>query len=381
MSTIFRHSKVESDRFNMNIYRYSGEKFDNQTLKKEIIRNNIDILILRVSSLTKNNHYKLSSLGFPFLHADTLVYYSVLLKKNKNISLNNKDLTFKTVDVSNVHELKKMIPLIFRGYKNHYYSNPAFEHKKINEGYIEWATSFKNDNSENRLAWLVLDKGITVAFATCSYRLDTNECEGVLYGVLPQHTGKGIYSDMIRFTKNYFANKGFKKMWVSTQIQNYAVQKVWQKEGFKINKSLETYHINSMLKFSIEIPKRFDFSVATNEIELFSEFSGDVNPIHFNDRFAAKFGFSSRVVHGMIFQSHLSKFFGTIYPGKGTIFMENHNVFLAPNYPDKLYKCVVRVLDSNEKNGVIKVLAILADEEGAICTLSYNTLLHKEKRL
>ena len=57
----------------------------------------------------------------------------------------------------------------------------------------------------------------------------------------------GIYSDVVRFTQNYFKAIGMKKMWVSTQLQNYSVQKSWIEEGFYLKKSFETYHINTLL--------------------------------------------------------------------------------------------------------------------------------------
>ena len=54
---------------------------------------------------------------------------------------------------------------------------------------------------------------------------------------------RGIYSDQKKKKKNYFKNKGYQTMLVSTQLQNYAVQNVWSKSGFKLSSSWETYHI------------------------------------------------------------------------------------------------------------------------------------------
>jgi len=45
-------------------------------------------------------------------------------------------------------------------------------------------------------------------------------------------------------------------MTVTTQIQNYAVQKIWVKEGFSLCNSFDTYHINSFLNQPFEESSR-----------------------------------------------------------------------------------------------------------------------------
>lgn len=366
-------SEKESNRFKKRIFRYSTDVFKASDLRNSLIENNVDVLILRLPSSTIDEHYKLKNTGFSYLHVDTLVHYQTSLRSlDINETRNHTELEIITESKSD--ELKKLIPVIFDGYKNHYYSNPIFESDKIKEGYIEWAESYIA--SENKISWLVRVDGEVAGFATCSYDEESNECEGVLYGVLPDFSGRGVYSDIIRLTQSYFKEKGFLHMWVSTQIQNYAVQKVWLREGFFLKKSYETYHINSMLYFSINEKKSFEFNISISDLEEFASFSGDRNKLHFDDSFAKKMGFSGRISHGMIIQSYLSKYFGVDYPGEGTIFMNNQNVFLAPVYPMNDYKVTVNTLNISN-NGIIDLLAKVIDDDGNTCLLSYNTLMNK----
>jgi GNAT superfamily N-acetyltransferase len=239
-------SKVDSERFSMRIFRATLDKLEPRVIRDELISNKADILILRMPVTSKEDHHLLSSTGFPFLHADTLVHYQLPLKNCKTHDLKN-NLAFEVIDGKSAGELDKLVPLIFRHYRNHYFSNPFLDRKLINDGYLEWAKTYLHDEKTGRISWLVRDQGIPVAFATCASEKRTGLCEGILYGVHPDHEGRGIYSDLIRFTANYFKDQGYLVMDVSTQIQNFGVQKVWTREGFYLHHAFDTYHINAML--------------------------------------------------------------------------------------------------------------------------------------
>ncbi len=372
---LINNSVIESRRFGANIFRYNNQEFNPKELKDQILENEVDVLILRLPTISKSTHSTLFKMGFPILHADSLVYYfaglnSLEIKPFKN------DLEFEIVDDKNISTIKEIVPIIFDEYQNHYFSNPFFPSEKISAGYVEWALSYAN-GEYGKISWLIKKNQETVGFANCSFNLESKECEGVLYGVMPNFSGQGIYSDIIRFTQSYFKKKGMTKMWVSTQLQNYAVQKVWLREGFFLKKSFETYHINSMLNYSITEVKTFDFSCTEKTVKEFAAFSGDVNPLHFDDKFASKLGFKQKIAHGMIFQSYLSKFYGVNYPGNGTIFIENENLFFMPIYLDEKYKCIINTISHNTRTGILKVLAKVFDPDRNLVLVSYNTLVNK----
>jgi hypothetical protein len=59
--------------------------------------------------------------------------------------------------------------------------------------------------------------------------------------------GRGVYTDIIRLTKEHFRRRGFARMLVSTQVQNLAVQKAWVREGFFMTEAVVTIHVNALL--------------------------------------------------------------------------------------------------------------------------------------
>lgn len=367
------NSDLESRRFNMNIHRGTLEDLNIQELKKHIIDHHVDLLILRLPTINKSLYNKLSNIGYDVIHADSLVYYSVSLS-NYQITDPRNNLEYEEIGQENVHLLKNLVPEIFKGYQNHYFSNPYLDKSKILDGYLEWASNYAC-NGENKISWYVKSKGKVVGFATCSFDMNTNECEGVLYGVLPEFSGRGIYSDIIRFTQKYFKGKGFKRMNVSTQLQNYSVQKVWIREGFFLNKAYETYHINSLLKFSITEKRKYKIFITEEMIANFAELSGDKNKLHFDTDYAKSLGFDDRISHGVLTQSFLSRIFGMDYPGEGTIFLSNNNLFLSPVYLNEGYELEISTLRML-RNGLIQLLAKIIDEKGKVCLLSYNNLIN-----
>jgi acyl dehydratase len=369
-----KYSPVESARFGMNVYRGNITDPNAKVIRNLIVKNAVDLMILRIPSTSKNKHYLLLEAGFDVIHADTLVYYTCNLQKAE-IKQPVNSLDFVPISSENAGVLQEMIPVIFEGYQNHYFSNPVLDENLIKQGYIEWASSYHED-AEGRISWLVADQGECIGFATCSFDQDTREAEGVLYGVMPKAAGRGVYSDIIRFTQNYFKGKGYSTMVVSTQIQNIAVQKVWGRESFFINKSYDTYHLNSML--GLTQSSDFEESVYLTEemVRQFAEYSGDWNPVHFSPEAGKAAGFNGRISHGMIPLSMMSKVFASQFPGPGTLFLSNRNIFLSPFYPNQSYRFKYVQLKSDE-SGRITVLVKIYNEAGVCCLVSYNQLIRR----
>jgi hypothetical protein len=222
---------------------------------------------------------------------------------------------------------------------------------------------------------LVKRNNQNIGFATCS--IENGEAEGVLYGVMPEASGGGVYSDIIRFTQGFMKDLGVNIMKVSTQVQNYAVQKVWSREGFFITKSLATIHINSLLSYSHFPTIDFEICINNDDIKNFGDISGDINPIHFNDVFARENGFEQRIAHGLIANSEMSKYFGMEFPGNGTLFMSYYYKFLTPLYPNRKYNVVITVPFFDKIKNIYKCLVKIYDTDNNLCLFAYNDLIKK----
>ena len=74
----------------------------------------------------------------------------------------------------------------------------------------------------------------------------------------------------------------------------------------------------------------FTKTVSERDVQLFGEVSGDMNPVHFDEKFARGTLFRGRIAHGVLSISFLSTVLGMKMPGPGTIFISANTTFKAP---------------------------------------------------
>lgn len=71
-------------------------------------------------------------------------------------------------------------------------------------------------------------------------------------------------------------------------------------------------------------------TVTEDDIVKFAEISGDTNPVHLDQEYAATTMFKECISHGMLTASYISAVFGTILPGPGSIYVTQSLKFTAP---------------------------------------------------
>ena len=71
-------------------------------------------------------------------------------------------------------------------------------------------------------------------------------------------------------------------------------------------------------------------TITEADIVMFAGISGDTNPVHINEEFAAGTMFSGRIAHGMLTASFISTVIGTRLPGPGCIYLSQTLRFKAP---------------------------------------------------
>jgi 3-hydroxybutyryl-CoA dehydratase len=71
-------------------------------------------------------------------------------------------------------------------------------------------------------------------------------------------------------------------------------------------------------------------TVKSSDVVGFAELTGDRNPIHLSEHFAAKTLFKGRIAHGLYTASLISAVIGTRLPGPGSIYISQTLKFLAP---------------------------------------------------
>lgn len=70
--------------------------------------------------------------------------------------------------------------------------------------------------------------------------------------------------------------------------------------------------------------------VGAADIEAFAEVSGDNNPVHLDEAYAATTTFGERIAHGMLSAAYISAILGTRLPGPGAIYLSQSLRFRRP---------------------------------------------------
>ncbi len=74
----------------------------------------------------------------------------------------------------------------------------------------------------------------------------------------------------------------------------------------------------------------FAKTVTESDIHAFAGLSGDFNPVHINEEFAATTMFKGRIAHGMLSAAFISTVLGMRLPGPGCIYVSQALKFKAP---------------------------------------------------
>ena len=103
--------------------------------------------------------------------------------------------------------------------------------------------------------------------------------------------------------------------------------------------------------------------VTSEAVETFARLTGDNNPLHLDEAFAAKSIFKKRVAHGLLVVSYISAILGMRFPGPGTIYMRQDSKFMAPVYigEEIIIKVVVKE-KITEKHRLVLVTQIFKDD-------------------
>lgn len=90
-----------------------------------------------------------------------------------------------------------------------------------------------------------------------------------------------------------------------------------------------------------------------DEVAAFAKISGDANPIHLDEAYAAGTVFGKCIVHGMLVASLFSRLLGMELPGEGTIYLGQSLRFTAPVYVGEEVTATVEVIKTRGDKPIV----------------------------
>ena len=107
-------------------------------------------------------------------------------------------------------------------------------------------------------------------------------------------------------------------------------------------------------------------TITDSDIRAFAELSGDRDPIHLDDEYAATTRFGRRIAHGMLAASLISTVLGTKLPGLGTVYLSQNSLFVAPVYPGDTVTARVTVSKIRTDKPIVTLETICENQSGEL---------------
>jgi len=106
--------------------------------------------------------------------------------------------------------------------------------------------------------------------------------------------------------------------------------------------------------------------VTQRDIELFTELTGDRNPLHHDEEAAERSRFGGLIVQGGVTSGLLNAVVAEDLPGPGSVFLHVDWSFKAPVRPGDEITAEVEVLESREDKPLTKLRTTIVNQEGVV---------------
>ena len=106
--------------------------------------------------------------------------------------------------------------------------------------------------------------------------------------------------------------------------------------------------------------------VTARDIELFTEISGDRNPLHYNEEAARATRFGGIVVQGGVTSAILNAVVAEDLPGPGTVFLQVNWAFRAPVRPGDTITGEVRITSVRDDKPITELETRVSTADGTV---------------
>ena|SRR5215212_3996087 len=106
-------------------------------------------------------------------------------------------------------------------------------------------------------------------------------------------------------------------------------------------------------------------TIERRDIELFTELTGDRNPLHYDVKAASASRFGGIIVQGGVTSGLLNAVVAEDLPGPGTVFLHVEWDFKAPVRPGDDITAEVEVLEARDDKPLTKLRTTITNQDGA----------------
>ena len=107
-------------------------------------------------------------------------------------------------------------------------------------------------------------------------------------------------------------------------------------------------------------------TITDEVIYAFADLSGDHNPVHLDDEYAATTRFGRRIAHGMIAAGLISATLANELPGPGSVYLSQSLKFTAPVFPGDEVTATVEIIKVRPDKPIITLKTTCTNQDGEL---------------
>jgi 3-hydroxybutyryl-CoA dehydratase len=125
----------------------------------------------------------------------------------------------------------------------------------------------------------------------------------------------------------------------------------------------------------------FSKQVTEQDVVLFAAVSGDVNPVHLDEAFAAETMFGGRIAHGMLSGAIISAALAMEMPGPGVIYLGQTLRFTRPVRIGDEVTAHLEVTEKRDGKGIVKLACEVVNQDGKVVVSGEATVLAPREKI
>lgn len=111
------------------------------------------------------------------------------------------------------------------------------------------------------------------------------------------------------------------------------------------------------------------------DVQAFADLSGDHNPVHTDDAYAANTPFGQRIVHGIFTASLLSSILANDLPGAGTVYLGQNLKFTKPVFIGDTITATVTLTNYRAERRIATFETVCTNQHGDVVIKGEATVL------
>ena len=113
-------------------------------------------------------------------------------------------------------------------------------------------------------------------------------------------------------------------------------------------------------------------------IRAFADVTGDNNPVHLDDDYAAGTRFGRRIAHGMIAAGLISATLANDLPGPGTVYLNQTLKFKLPVFPGDTVTATLKVLSVRSDKPIATLSTVCTNQDDKVVLKGEAVVLFEE---